>query len=172
MSCCGPIDSSNAGLTPTLEGFTTFVYNQMAIPVSALPTDSPYIPMAYNIALDIVTKSLAQVSCDIYTLAIYNLGGSNILNFAPDQVGALPVEGSDPPLPYFAHLRSSQGYNMISFVAGVVSSTGDQGTAVGLLNPDFMKNLTLADLQYLKDPFGRQYLAFAQRYGPTIWGLT
>jgi hypothetical protein len=42
---------------------------------------------------------------------------------------------------------------------------------VGLLNPEAMKTFTLANLQNLKTPWGREYLAIAQRAG-TTWGLT
>ena len=34
-----------------------------------------------------------------------------------------------------------------------------------------MKDFTLANLQNLKTPYGRQYLAWAQAYGP-LWGLS
>ena len=34
------------------------------------------------------------------------------------------------------------------------------------------KNFTLANLQALKDPYGRQYLALAQSYGPETWGMS
>lgn len=71
---------------------------------------------------------------------------------------------------FFANVRQKLKLN--SFVPGVVGSTSDLSTSVGLDNPDFFKHLTLADLQLLKTPYGRQYLSLAQKYGPTIWGLT
>lgn len=69
----------------------------------------------------------------------------------------------------FFQLRRTYGINR--FVPGVVTSAGDQGTSTGLLNPDFMRNLQFADLQYMKTPWGMQYEAFAQRAGPTLWGI-
>jgi hypothetical protein len=40
-----------------------------------------------------------------------------------------------------------------------------------MATPDFVKTLTLANLQQLKTPWGRQYLAYAQSAGP-LWGLS
>ena len=71
---------------------------------------------------------------------------------------------------YFSRLRRQLKIN--SFVPGVVGSTSDLTTSVGLDNPDFMKGLTLENLQLLKTPFGQAYLSTAQKYGPSIWGLT
>lgn len=71
---------------------------------------------------------------------------------------------------YFSRLRRQLKIN--SFVPGVVGSTSDVSTSVGLDNPDFMKGLTLEDLQLLKTPFGKTYLSIAQKAGPSIWGLT
>ena len=131
----------------------------VGIPTAALPSNAPVIPMALMIALDIVNQALTGVP-DLYTLAVYNLGADNVVRFAPDQIGQT----------YFADLRKSLGVN--SFQPGVTSSTSDEGTSESLLNQAFMTNLTLMDLQNLKTPWGRQYLAFAQMYGPSVWGLT
>jgi hypothetical protein len=40
-----------------------------------------------------------------------------------------------------------------------------------MLNPEVMNNLTFADLQTLKTPWGRIYLGIAQDVG-TLWGVT
>ncbi len=150
---------------PTLAGFNTFVYGVMRIDPLILPTTEPIIGYAYDVALAIVNPFLARAGIQsgsqwsIYALAIYNLGGSNIVNYAQDQQGRT----------FFADQRKALGIG--SFTPGVVSGTSDQGTATSLLNPDFMKTLTLQNLQALKDPWGRQYLIFAQAFGP-LWGLT
>jgi hypothetical protein len=73
-------------------------------------------------------------------------------------------------LAFFAQLR--QQFNLLGFVAGVVQSTGDQGTNTALVVPDFFKNLTFADLDLMKTPWGRNYLAYAQKAGPTVVGLS
>ncbi|MGH7250011.1 MAG: hypothetical protein ACREGC_03485, partial [Minisyncoccia bacterium] len=70
----------------------------------------------------------------------------------------------------FYNLR--KGFGLLRFVPGVVTSVSDSGTSTGLLNSEFMRTLQIQDLQYIKTPWGRQYLAMAQRAGPTLWGLT
>ena len=52
-----------------------------------------------------------------------------------------------------------------------MSSSSDNGTSASIMDSELLKNLSLADLTYLKDPFGRQYLAFAMRFGQQ-WGLS
>jgi len=144
---------------PTLADYLTFIRNVMGIPSSALPDNSPVITMSFDVALEIVNLTLNQMSSVIYTLAVYNLAGDNLINFAPDQ------PGSD----YFSTVRTS--FNSTGFMAGVVGASEDEATSQTLLTPEAMKGLTLADLQNLKTPWGRQYLAFAQSYG-TLWGIT
>ncbi len=70
---------------------------------------------------------------------------------------------------FFLGLRKN--WNISGFVAGVVTSSSDESTSETLLNPEFMKGLTLGNLQNLKTPYGRQYLSFAMDYG-TLWGLS
>lgn len=71
---------------------------------------------------------------------------------------------------YFAGLRAQYGIDTVS--TGVVTASYDQGTGSSFLNPDQMKEFTLGDLQTLKTPYGRAYMAFAQKYGQTLWGLS
>lgn len=144
---------------PNQTDFTTFLYGTVGIPTAALPSTSSVIPMALQISLDIVNQALTGVP-DLYTLAVYNLGADNVIRFASDQPGQT----------YFATMRQTLGVN--AFAPGLTSSTGDEGTSESLLNPEFMSKLTLMDLQNLKTPWGRQYLAFAQMYGPSVWGLS
>lgn len=145
---------------PTLAGFTSFLQNVVQINVAYLPPTAPIIGYALSVAQAIVNQLLQCAPGGIYNLAVYNLGASQIINFAEDQ----------PGFTYFADRRKS--YGILNFAAGVVASTADASTSVSLLNPDFMKQLTLQDLQNMKDPYGRQYIAFAQAYGPTIVGLS
>jgi len=85
----------------------------------------------------------------------------------PGTANLLP--GAQVAMTYFTQARLS--FKLASFFPGVVGSAGDQGTSVGMDNPEFMKGLTLMDLQLLKTPWGRAYLAIAQKSGPTVWGL-
>lgn len=67
--------------------------------------------------------------------------------------------------------RARQTFKLNQFVPGLVASAGDQGTSVGIVNPEWTKNIDMASLDYAKTPWGRQYLALAQRFG-SLWGLT
>lgn len=159
-----------AVVRPTFAGFVSWVRTQMQINTTVLPDDSIYLEYAYEVAVALVNFDLACCPGPIYLLAVYNLGGSNLINFAQDLPDAPIIPGSDPAAPYFAALR--QKWNILSFLAGVVQASNDESTGQTLLVPKPAADFTLADLQYLKDPYGRVYLQFAQKYGPTIWGST
>lgn len=150
----------------------------MGISTTYLPDNSAVIPMALSVALAIVNPDLnlvgytpgvaGTVPVSIYTLAVYNLGGDNIINFAQD-VGAPPPDYKDD-MPFFAYMRAKFMTN--AFVSGVISASNDESTGNSMVVQEAAKNFTLSNLQNLKTPWGRQYLAFAQAYGPTIVGLT
>lgn len=150
----------SGNVPPTLAGFSEFVYSTMGIDPLNLPTNSPVIGMAYDISLAIVNTDLAVLAGSLYALAVYNLAGSILLNTAPDQAGRT----------YFFDLRKS--LDLTKWQAGLVSSTSDSSTSTSLLNPEFMQTLTLANLQQLKDPYGRAYLALAQLAGSSIYGIS
>lgn len=72
-------------------------------------------------------------------------------------------------LTFFADLR--RAWNITGFAAGVVQASSDVSTSQTLLVQDAAAGFTLGDLQNLKTPYGRAYLALAQKYG-TLWGVT
>lgn len=149
---------------PTLAGFIDFIRGVMGIDPLLLPDNSPAIEWAYANSLMIVNPTLgivgikSPIETTLYIEAVYNLGGDNIINYAPDQPGRT----------YFAELRRSM--NITSFAAGLVQSASDSGTSDSLAVPDSLKNLTISQLQNMKTPWGRRYLAIAQTYG-TMWGV-
>lgn len=157
-------------MQPTLAGFIAFIRTVMGIDATVLPDNSPVIPMALSVALAIVNPALCAagytpgvpgtVPVSIYVLAVYNLAGDNVINYASDVA----------PSTYFAELRTS--FNTNAFVSGVIQSAGDEGTNESMVVQEAAKNFTLANLQNLKTPWGRTYLGFAQAYGPTIIGLS
>ena len=153
---------------PTPEGFVQFVRLVMQIPTSVLLPGDPVISMALGVALDIVNRALCVASATIYTLAVYNLAGSNVINYAQDVPDAPLVKGST--LPFFADLRDKWDIN--AFVSGVIQASNDETTGNSMVVQEAAKNFTLANLQNLKDPWGRVYLSLAQTYGPSIWGIT
>ena len=154
-----PQQSTSNTYVPTFAAWTTYVYSEMGITTEVLPTNSPYLNLSWDVMCNIINPGLVAIGSPIFMLACFYLASSNLINFAQDQ----------PDQTFFSDLRKRWDIN--SFVSGVVSSSSDEGTSTGLLNPRAFANLTLADLQYLKDPFGRQYLAIAQRFG-TLWGLS
>lgn len=153
---------------PTLTGFTTFVRNEMGIPTSVLPDGSVWIQWAFNQAVSLVNHQIRVVPLQ-YLLAVYNLAADTLVNIAQDEEGAPPVVGSKPALPFFAFTRRK--LNLNSFVTGVISSTSDEGTSESMVVPDWVKNMTLADLQLVKTPWGQKYLGIAQAVG-SDWGLS
>lgn len=162
----------------TQAGFVQFIRSVMQIGTTDLPDASLAITWAYNVALGTVNTSLAlsavpntfdpstgrQVT--FYDLAVYNLAADNLVNYAIDAPGTAEDANGNT---FFEALRFKWGVG--SFSGGVVNSVSDVSTSTSLTVPDALAQLTLADLQNLKTPYGRQYLAIAQRYG-TIWGLS
>lgn len=144
---------------PTLAGYLDYLRNIVGITTTYLPNNSPVIASSYDIAIEIVNLQLADISSNIYTLCVYNLATDNLINFAQDQPGQC----------YFVDLRAS--FKINNFVPGVITESHDESTGQSLLNPEFMKNLTMSNLQMLKTPYGRNYMGFAQSYG-TLWGST
>lgn len=153
-------------MDPTLAGFVSFIANTMGISSSVLSPTDPAIALSYNLSLETVNQSLQAVPAvsasqpTIYAWAVYNLAGDLLINYASDV----------PPSTYFADLRKQFG--ILSFVAGVVNSTSDNGTSQGMTVPKAFENLTIGDLQNLKTPWGRVYLSIAQKWGPSMWGLS
>lgn len=153
-------------MDPTLPGFLTFVSTVMAIPPAALPPTSPFPPMAFNTAQSLVNTALQAVpnydptQPTIYALATYNLAGAILLGIVTDQ----------PGVTYFADLWKAYGGN--GFAPGVLSSVGDEGTSTSYAVSQALQSLTLGDLQLLKTPWGRAYLALAQDVGPSAWGIS
>lgn len=142
-----------------LTDFLYFIRNEMGIPVAALPDNSVDIIVAFEVAKATVSKWFTVHSKIYYNLAVYNFGGDYLINWASDQTCGT----------YFADLRKT--WKITSFVAGVVQSTADESTSMSLLVPDVMQGLSLADLQELKTPYGRAYLAIAQKMG-SVWGIS
>jgi hypothetical protein len=145
----------------------------MGVSSTVLPDASPYLSWAYSFAVAVVNPALAGWSgfpgwcgspipqgSPLYTAAVYNLGADNLINYAQDT----------SPSTYWADLRTSFKINS-AFVAGVISSTADEGTSESLDVIEAAKGFLLGDLQNLKTPYGRTYLSIAMKFG-TLWGLS
>lgn len=145
--------------TPTLAGFQDFVTNVMQVPVAALPVGSAVIGYSFNVASSIALRQMQCIDPFLYEMAVYNLSASILIQYASDQPGQT----------FFADYRSNRGIG--TFTPGVIQSSADNGTSQSWMIPDYMKKLSLADLQNLKNPYGLAYLQIAQSYG-AIWGLS
>jgi hypothetical protein len=166
-------------MEPTLGGFVEFVTNVIQPPAPFDPTTSVFVTLAYDFAIQWVDRQLRVApgipgSPSIYAIAVYNLAADFLINIAQDQPSDPVVPnsgtGTNPNgLQYWAFLRSR--YNILSFTAGVVQTTSDEGTSAGYLVPEQFSQFSVADLQALKTPFGRAYLGIAQSFG-SVWGLS
>lgn len=159
-------------MRPTLAGFIEFIRLVMGISTASVPDDSPYIQLAYDTAIAIANLYLKAVpspstSPSIYAQAVYNLGGDTLVNIGQDDPDA-PIYKDG--LQFFAYMRKS--FNLYGFVGGVIQSASDEGTSESMVVPDAIKGFTMANLQQLKTPWGRAYMAIAQSYGPAVWGVS
>lgn len=148
---------------PTQAGFISFIRNGMGVPQSALPDNSIYIVWAYNAALDTVDPKIAAIPGYFYTAAVYNLGGDFLINWAQD------VPNVTTPPGYWENLRTK--FKIVPFTAGVIASTSDESTSENLEVINAAKDFLLSDLQNLKTPYGRAYVAIAMRQG-SLWGIS
>lgn len=144
---------------PTLQGFIAWAYAVMGIPTTAMSPDDPGWNYAYTVAVDLVPTDFANTLGDIYVLTVYNYAGSQLLQFQQDYEGQT----------FWQSARKDFGIN--NFVAGVVTSASDVSTSETLAVGRGLQDLGLLDLQRIKDPYGRQAVAFMQTLG-TLWGLT
>lgn len=143
----------------------------MGITTTQLPDASIWFTYAFCAAKEIVNAAILDASPRLYLLAVYNLAGSNLLNYAQDPTGA-PVYKTIDGVAYKFFEYTRRSYNMLGFVSGVISAAADETTSESMVVPDAFKEFTVANLQQLKDPYGRAYLGIAQDYGPSAWGLT
>lgn len=163
-----------SGAGPTIGGFQQFITNVMAPPPPFNVVTSPYVQYAYDFAIQFCNPNLQCVpglpnAWSLYAMAVYNLAADALVNFAQDPEGAPPVENSKPPTPYWQYLRNQ--YGVLNFVPGVLSSSSDDGTSASYQVAQQFANYTIANLQNLKTPYGRQYLAIAGSWG-TLWGVS
>jgi hypothetical protein len=150
---------------PTLQGYIDWIRNIMDIDDTIIEDDNPYIEMSYDIAIEIVNRYLFCASPGIYTICVYNLAGDYLVNIAQDDTST-PL-GTNPT--YWADLRNS--LNLNSFVPGLVNAANDEDTSAATMVPFSLQNLTIADLQTLKTPWGRVYMGLAQSVG-SMWGIS
>ena len=144
---------------PTLAGFVAWSQAVMGLKTTFIAPDDLGYAYAFQIALAMVPTDINVMSPDIYTLTVYNWAGSQLLQYQQDITGQT----------FFETARQKYGIN--NFVAGVIKDAADQATSQAMAVGHGLQDLTLVDLQRIKDPYGRQALAYLQTLG-TLWGLT
>lgn len=122
------------------------------------PTDAGW-NNAYCIAIELIPLRMQRISPVIYTLCVYNWAGSQLLQYQQDIAGQS----------FFKNAR--KGFGIDSFVPGVITEGHDESTGQSMAVGAGLQNLTLNDLQRIKDPYGRQALAYLQDLGP-LWGMS
>ena len=156
---------STANVTVPITGNTT---NTVTFATQTAPLNvadayvimQPIVYTSFTVAMAIVNDALAQATPATYVLAVYNLAMDRLVRFAPDQQNQT----------YFSGLRTQ--FNLVSTSVGAVASASDQGTSASIANPEWMRQMTMRDIQTLRTPWGREYMGFAQAWGPFVWGLS
>jgi hypothetical protein len=144
---------------PNIGDFWAFLLFNVDIPIAALPLTSPYPAIAYQQALALTNNAIGGV---LYVDAVYNCGTHALMSIAPDQSGQN----------YFKSQRSREGLGLILPSTGLVAATSDESTSTTLASPEWAAHLTVDQLDFYRSPWGRRYLAYNQKAGPNVWGLT
>ncbi|HEX7911785.1 MAG TPA: hypothetical protein VF534_27340 [Paraburkholderia sp.] len=131
-----------------------------AVSAATASTYSPYLQWAFVGASAVTLVPPSCMPPILYVTAVYNYGMHKLLKIAQDQPGQN----------FFAMQR--QTFNLLAFKAGPVASTADQSTSTTFVTPDFLKGLTIGDLDLLLTPWGRDYLDYSQMYGPNVVGVS
>ena len=141
--------------TPNLADFITFCQGQ-GVTTSDLDPASPWFGYALTYAQNVALSDPCDIPSIMYVIAVYNLGLAQLIRIAPDTA----------PSTFFADMRKQ--FNLLSFVAGVVSGSSDQATSQTLAVGEGLANLPLSAINLTKTPWGQAYLEYAQMYGPNI----
>ena len=144
--------------TPTLSGFILFCRNVVGIPSAVMPDEDTGFAYALEYAQLWIPAELQLFSPQLYVLAVYNWGASILIQFQQDPTGQV----------FFASARNAFG--VTNFVPGVINAAHNEATGQSMTIGKGLSNMTLTDLQRVKDPYGRAALAILQDLG-TLWGL-
>ncbi|NDU92422.1 MAG: hypothetical protein G3I10_07410 [Ferrovum sp.] len=131
-----------------------------ALSITTATLLSPYLQWAFDAGVNLTLIPPADMPAILYVMACYQLAMHQLLKMAQDQTGQT----------FFTQQRTT--YGLLSFSAGPVISSGDQGTHQTLAEPEFLKGLTVSTLDLLKTPWGRESMAYSQQYGENIVGVS
>lgn len=142
--------------------FVWFIQNEMRVPAEALaanPVTQADVITAWAVACATVNTLINVHSPIYYNLAMYNFAADYLFQNCVDQECST----------YWLDERKK--WRTSAFTAGVVAGTADLTTSATIEVPDNLKDLSLFDLQQLKTPYGRAYMAIAQKFGD-LWGAS
>lgn len=145
--------------TPTLAGFIAFCRNIVGISEAVMPEDDAGFQLALDYSVLWIPLNLNVYSPALYTNAVYNWAASFLIQYQQDQSGQV----------FFTNARSSFGIN--NFMAGVINYASNDATNQSMTVGKGLQDMSLTDLQRVKDPYGRAALAILQDLS-TLWGLT
>ena len=158
--------------TPNLPDFLAFLATSVQIPAAALPPSSAFPGYALEQAIALVLCPPAGLAAPVmYSLACYNCATHLLFLITPDQPGQTYFQGMRSSAPTTTG-STGGGFGLNAPSTGIVVTTFDQGTGSTVTAPEWAQNMTIDQLGYFKTPWGREYLAWQQKYGSTIWGLT
>lgn len=140
--------------------YLAFLRQQVGIPVAALPDTDPGIPYSLGFGNGWIGDTLTSVNAQTFIAddCVHCMSASFLLEIQADQPGQV----------FFENYRLQNGIakgQVYSFYAGVIESAKDESTESGLKIGEGLSNLSLFDLQRLKDPFGRRALSYLQSLG-------
>jgi len=130
------------------------------VSIASASTYSQYLAWAFGAAVAITLAPPPGMPAIEYVMAVYNYGMHKLLKVGQDQAEQT----------FFADQRAA--FKLLSFKAGPIGASADQATSQTLVTPDFLKGLTMGDLDLLLTPWGREYLDYSQASGPSIVGVS
>jgi hypothetical protein len=154
------------GHAPDITGLAITSMTWSSGAVIATPTVALGFPVGQTVSIQVgAVLPLAYNGC----FAAMVMGADSFAYGLEANPGAVTNEGVFG-YRFFADLRKEFG--LLSLVGGPVQTSSDQGTSQTLVVPDFFKTITMGDLDLLKTPWGRAYMAYAQKAGPTVVGIS
>ncbi len=144
--------------TPNLADFTTYCTNQGIVAAYTTST-SEYFQWAFDWAMN-DAMTCPQMPALTYVQAVYYAGADRFIRIAQDG-----GQGT-----FYQDQRASFG--ILQFKPGVVMASGDGPTSETLVVPDWYRGIPMGVQEQMKTPWGREYIAYAQMYGPYAVGVS
>lgn len=130
---------------------------------------SNVLPIAYDLPLSLSGKPEAAFKClatgtNTFTYPLVANPGATTALGAWQEVRNVEMNAKGGPRPFFQFYREVL-WSIDNPISGVMTGSGDAGTAGSISVPPVLQNLGIGELQNYKTKFGRAYLAIAAKYG-------